>query len=190
MAYVTTIERSFGVNKKGIELVEEVRQYEFCDDIWNYILDFTDINIETKIKKLQKDYDNILEPYSDDDSFGVSLEKIKQQNKKDYDKLKDIDKELDILFERLHKRDIIYFNNKHFDTTKFKVRGILKSNSYGKVGRKLCEDSYYKIMEVTKKYIIVREQKDIYRVPYYVSKDIKITNPNYFKKFIYFTVFY
>ncbi len=68
MAYVTTVERSLGVNKKGIELVEEVRQYEFCYDIWNYILDFTDIKIKARMEEERKLFDL---PYFDVTQFKV-----------------------------------------------------------------------------------------------------------------------
>jgi len=52
MAYVTTVERFVGTNNKGKEFYEETDKYDFCDDIWNYILDFTGWKYSFNLNKL------------------------------------------------------------------------------------------------------------------------------------------
>ena len=52
MAYVTTVEEFIGTTKKGKQLYLETDKYEFCYDIWNYILDFTGYKYSFQLEKL------------------------------------------------------------------------------------------------------------------------------------------
>lgn len=52
MAYVTTIQEIYGTNSKGATLYLETDKYDFCDDIWNYILDFTGWKYSFDLNKL------------------------------------------------------------------------------------------------------------------------------------------
>ena len=52
MAYVTSNYEFIGTNKNGVSLYLKSYNYEFCDDIWNYILEFTGWKYSFDLTKL------------------------------------------------------------------------------------------------------------------------------------------
>jgi hypothetical protein len=242
MAYVTTVEEFIGTTKKGKQLYLETDKYEFCYDIWNYILDFTDIKLKAKIreeiKELKEEKNGLVKSlnYNSELICGTQIRGIHNHTSKelrfvndlevgyvvndfwDYtyafgnwlnnmdnvyvefrkklchkvdnirNRLYDLTIRIYDLYTILNDKDKKYFNNKHFDTTEFRVGRLVESNKYRKVGRKLQVVSIYRIMEVSKKYVVVTEvvvKNNIVTPRYKHFEMLKITKPCYFKHFIY-----